>query len=191
MTKFRSLKRSTQIIIVLVVLASIGIAAYAASILWATAHGGTTLSKEHFLTVELTGSSAIGTIKPGGFVALAPAVTNNGDVDAGVFIKVTMPTIPDSTVAAYTFEPAAGWNLVSSSGGVQIWNWGSDGAMESVIPGASTTPLTSSFTMKESITGPQFAAMSSVDLEFDGFLIDYEVVENSDPESAWNLIPRD
>lgn len=48
MTKLKSLKRSTQIIIVLVVLASIGIAAYAASVLWATAHSGTTLSKEHF-----------------------------------------------------------------------------------------------------------------------------------------------
>ena len=187
MAKFRSLKRSTQFIIVLVLLASIGIAAYAASILWATAHSGTTLSKEHFLTVELSGSSATGSIKPGGSVALAPAVTNNGDVDAGVFIKVTMPAVDGSH--AYTFEPAAGWNLVSQSAGVQIWSYGSDSALEAVSPGSSTDTLTSSFTMKSDITGAQFAAMSDVDIGFDGYLIDYGEVETSDPESAWGMIP--
>lgn len=136
MTKFKNLKRSTQFIIVLILLASIGIAAYAASILWATAHGSTTLSKEHFLTVELSGSSATGSIKPGGSVALAPAVTNNGDVDAGVFIKVTMPTIGGAN--AYTFEPGSDWNLVSQSAGVQVWSYGSDSELEAVSPGSST-----------------------------------------------------
>lgn len=135
MTKFRSLKRSTQIIIVLIILASIGIVAYAASVLWATAHSGTTIVKEHFLTVSLTGASAEGSIKPGRSVSLSPAVTNNSDVDAGVFIKVTMPEVSGS--AAYTFEAGSGWHLVSSSGGVQIWSYGSDSALEAVSPGSS------------------------------------------------------
>ena len=188
MTKFRSLKRSTQIIIVLVVLASIGIVAYAASVLWATAHSGTSLSKEHFLTVELSGSSATGTIKPGASVALAPTVTNNGDVDAGVFIKVTMPTIGGAD--AYGFEASSGWNLVSESAGVQIWSYGTSSALEAVSPGSSTDALTSSFTMRSDITGAQFAAMSSVDIRFDGYLIDYGVVDGSDPETAWGMIPQ-
>ena len=64
MAKFKSLKRSTQAIIIFILLASIGIVAYAASILWATAHSSTSLSKEHFLTVELTGSSATGSLSP-------------------------------------------------------------------------------------------------------------------------------
>ena len=187
MTKFKSLKRSTQAIIIFILLTSIGIAAYAASILWATAHSGTTLSKEHFLTVSLTGASAEGSIKPGGSVSLSPAVTNNGDVDAGVFIKVTMPTIGGAD--AYEFEPASGWNLVEESAGVQIWSYGSDSALEAVSPGSSTDALTSSFTMKESISGAQFAAMSDVDIGFDGYLIDYGVVDGSDPESAWGMIP--
>ena len=186
MTKFKSLKRSTQIIIIFILLASIGIAAYAASILWATAHGGTTLSKEHFLTVELSGSSATGSIKPGGSVALSPAVTNNGDVDAGVFIKVTMPTVGGAD--AYGFETSSGWNLVSSSGGEQVWSYGTDSALEAVSPGSSTDALTSAFTMKESISGAQFAAMSDVDIGFDGYLIDYAEIDGSDPESAWGLI---
>lgn len=173
----------------LVVLASIGIVAYAASVLWATAHSETTLSKEDFLTVELTGSSATGSIKPGGSVALAPAVTNNGDVDAGVFIKVTIPTIPDSTDAAYEFEAGNGWNLVNQSGGVQIWSYGTSSTLEAVSPGSSTDALTSSFTMKSDITGAQFADMSSVDIGLDGYLIDYEAVDGSDPESAWGMIP--
>lgn len=186
MAKFRSLKRSTQFIIVFIILTSIGIAAYAASVLWATAHSGTSLSKEHFLTVELSGSSATGSIKPGGSVALAPAVTNNGDVDAGVFIKVTMPTVDGSP--AYEFESGSGWNLVSSSGGVQIWSYGSDSALEAVSPGSSTDALTGSFTMKSDITGAQFAGMDDVDIGLDGYLIDYGEVETSDPESAWHLI---
>lgn len=138
-------------------------------------------------TVELTGSSATGSIKPGGSVALAPAVTNNGDVDAGVFIKVTMPTVDG--VAAYAFEPGDGWNLVSESAGVQIWSYGTSSALEAVSPGSSTDALTSSFTMKSDITGAQFAAMSDVDIGFDGYLIDYGVVDGSDPESAWGMIP--
>ena len=187
MTKFKSLKRSTQFIIVLILLASIGIGAYAASVLWATGHSGTTLSKEHFLTVELTGSSATGSIKPGGSVALAPAVTNNGDVDAGVFIKVTMPEVSGS--AAYVFEPDSSWYLVEDDGSVQIWSYGTSSALEAVSPGSSTDALTSSFTMRSDITGAQFAAMSSVDIGFDGYLIDYGEVETSDPESAWHMIP--
>ncbi len=188
MTKFKSLKRSTQVIIVFVLLASIGIAAYAASILWATAHSGTSLSKEHFLTVELSGSSATGSIKPGGSVALAPAVTNNGDVDAGVFIKVTMPEVSGS--AAYEFEPDSSWYLVEDDGSVQIWSYGSDSELEAVSPGSSTDALTGSFTMKSDITGAQFAAMDVIDLSFDGYLIDYGEVDGSDPETAWGMIPQ-
>lgn len=187
MAKFKSLKRSTQIIIVFIILASIGIVAYAASVLWATAHSGTTLSKEHFLTVELTGSSATGSIKPSGSVALSPAVTNNGDVDAGVFIKVTMPTVDGSP--AYEFEAGSGWNLVSESAGVQIWSYGTSSELEAVSPGSSTDALTSSFTMKSDITGAQFAAMSDVDIGFDGYLVEYEAVDGSDPETAWGMIP--
>ncbi len=142
MVKFKSLKRSAQAIIIFILLASVGIAAYAASVLWATAHGGTTLSKEHFLTVELSGSSATGSIKPGGSVSLSPAVTNNGDIDAGVFIKVTMPEVSGS--AAYTFEAGSGWNLVSQSAGVQIWSYGTDSTLEAVSPGSSTDALTGS-----------------------------------------------
>ncbi len=186
MAKFKSLKRSTQFIIVLILLASIGIAAYAASVLWATAHSGTSLSKERFLTVELSGSSAAGSIKPGGSVALAPAVTNNGDVDAGVFIKVTMPVVGGT--AAYSFEPDSSWYLVDDDGGVQIWSYGSDSALEAVSPGSSTDALTSAFTMKSDITGAQFAAMSDVDIGFDAFLVDIESF-GTDPESAWHTIP--
>ena len=119
-------------------------------------------------------------------MSLSPAVTNNGDVDAGVFIKVTMPEVSGS--AAYTFEAGSGWNLVSSSGGIQIWSYGSDSALEAVSPGSSTDALTSSFTMKESISGAQFAAMSDVDIGFDGYLVEYEAVDGSDPESAWGMI---
>lgn len=43
--------------------------------------------------------------------------------------------------------------------------------------------------MKSDITGAQFAAMSDVDIGFDGYLVEYEAVDGSDPETAWGLIP--
>jgi hypothetical protein len=88
----------------MVVALSCGIAV-AASLLWDTARSNTTLSKEHFLTIQLTGSSATDSIKSGESVALSPAITNNGDVGAGEFLKVTIPAAGSSP--AYVFEPSS------------------------------------------------------------------------------------
>ena len=56
-------------------------------------------------------------------------------------------------------------------------------------PGSSTDPLSSSFTMLQTITGAQFAYMGEIDIGFDGYLVDYSEVEGLTPEDAWYLIP--
>lgn len=75
-TWFRSLRRSSQIALVLALFISAGVIAYAASILFGTSHSSTSLSKDRYVEVELTGASATGSIRPGGTVDLSPVLTN-------------------------------------------------------------------------------------------------------------------
>lgn len=191
-TWFKSLRLPAQALTVILMVFVIGGGiVLAASMLFGHVHDGTELSKDHFLTVSLTGSHVKGSIKPGGSVNLSPILENTGDVDAAAFIKVTMPTIPDTTNAAYEFEAGSGWNLVSESEGAQIWSYGTESQLESVSLGGFTEALTETgFTMKSSITGMQFSAMDSVDIEFDAYLADFGVVGDYDSESAWDMVPR-
>lgn len=191
---WKGLRRSTRIILssILSIVLISGVVALAVTMLSGHAHDGTELSKEHFLTVSLTGSHAEGSIKPGGSITLSPTLENTGDVDAAAFIKVTMPTIPDTDEGAYSFVAGSGWNLVIENEGVQIWSYGTGDALEALSPDSFTEALTETgFTMKSSITGVQFSAMDSVDIEFDAYLADYSIVGELDPESAWNEVPED
>ena len=43
--------------------------------------------------------------------------------------------------------------------------------------------------MKESISGAEFSEMDAIDIEFDGYLVDYEV--GTDAESVWNTKPME
>ena len=96
-TWFKSLRLPALALTVIAMVFAIGgVIVLAASILFGHAHDGTELSKDHFLTVSLTGSHVKGSIKPGGSVNLSPTIENTGDVDAAAFIMVTMPTIPDT-----------------------------------------------------------------------------------------------
>lgn len=75
---FRSQRRTSQISLIVALLAAVGVVAYAASVLFNSAHQSTNLSKERYVEVEITGAEAEGTIKPGDSVALAPVLTNKG-----------------------------------------------------------------------------------------------------------------
>ncbi len=167
-----------------------GVIAFAGTLIWNSAHDGTSLSKEGYISVQLTGASASGTIKPGGSISLSPALTNNGSVDASGFIKVVMPAV--SSAAAYEFENNSDWKLVDESvdgsTATQIWAYGGD-ELATVETDGSTSALTSSFTMKSGITGSQFKDMSSVDIDIYGYLVDKTA--GTDPETVWNMIPAE
>lgn len=77
---FRSLRRTSQVAIVMILIAAVGVVAYAASVLFNTAHSTTSLSKDKYIEVSLTGAEASGSIRPGSTVALSPVLTNQGDI---------------------------------------------------------------------------------------------------------------
>ena len=192
-TWWRSLRRSTQIALVLLLFISAGVIAYAASILFGTSHSSTTLSKDRYVEVKLTGASATGSIKPGGSVALSPSLTNNGDITTTAFIKVSVPTLPSSTDAAYEWDVDSGWTQVDSytdgNKAVVVYGYGSSSELSIVEPGMATDAVTNGFTMRSDITGSQFSAMTDIDIDIDGFLVDSEV--RVDPGNVWSLVPQE
>lgn len=190
-TWFKNLKRSAQSALIFALIASMSIGAYAAvSFLWGKANEKTALTPGDFVKVELTGAAATGSVSPGENVALYPAITNNGSVDTSAFIQIEMPAVEGT--AAYTFESDSGWTMVdeiiTDNISSQIWAYGSNGNLESISPGSSTSALMKNgITMRSDITGVQFANMSDVNLDTYGYLVDYTV--GTDPETVWYMIP--
>ena len=183
---FRSLKRTSQISLIVALIAAVGVVAYAASILFNTAHSTTSLSKDRYIEVSLSGAEANGSIRPGSTVALSPVLTNNGDVNTTALMRVTVPVVNGSS--AYDYEVSSSWSLVDADpeAGVFVYGYGTSGELMVIAPGSSTDPLTESFTMKSSITGAEFNAMGSVDISIDGYLVDSEA--GTDPVSVWGMI---
>ena len=65
---FRSLRRTTQVAIVMILIAAVGVVAYAVSVLFNSAHSTTSLSKDRYIEVSLTGAEASGSVRPGSTV---------------------------------------------------------------------------------------------------------------------------
>ena len=190
-TCFKKLKRGAQSALVFALIASMSIGAYAAvSFLWGKAHEKTSLTPKDFVKIELTGAAATGSVSPGENVALSPAITNNGSVDTSAFIQIEMPAVGGA--AAYTFENGSGWTMVDESTtdniSTQIWAYGTEENLESISPGCSTSPLMENgITMRSDITGTQFAEIDDINIDTDGYLVDYTV--GTDPETVWYMIP--
>ncbi len=191
-TWFKNLNRGVRIAIITVLVMGLGVGAYAAvnSLVWDSAHENIAPVKDNYVTVIISGTSAGGSIRPGGSLSLAPTITNNGSVDASAFIKVVMPAV--SSAAAYEFSASSDWTKVDESvdgsTATQIWAYGGD-ELTTVETDGSTSSLTSSFTMKSGITGSQFKDMSSVDIDIYGYLVDKTA--GTDPETVWNMIPAE
>lgn len=165
---------------------SVAIVAYAASVLFNTAHSTTSLSKDRYIEVSLSCASASGSVRPGSTVALSPVLTNQGDINCTGLVKLTVPVV--NGVSAYDYEVSSSWTLVDADpeAGVYVYGYGTSGELTVIAPGSSTDPLTESFTMKSSITGAEFNAMGSVDISIDGYLVDSEA--GTDPVSVWGMI---
>ena len=183
---FRSLRRTSQISLIVAIIACIGVVAYAANLLWNSAHSTTSLSKDRYIEVSLSGAEASGSVRPGSTVSLAPVLTNNGDINTTALVKLTVPVVNGSS--AYDYEVSSSWSLVDADpeAGVYVYGFGTETELNEISPGDSTDPLTESFTMKSSITGAEFNAMGSVDISVDGYLVDSEA--GSDPVSVWGMI---
>lgn len=183
---FRSLRRTSRVVLIVALLAAVGVVAYAASVIFNTAHSTTSLSKDRYIEVSLSGAEASGSIRPGSTVALSPVLTNNGDVNTTAIMRVTVPVVNGSI--AYDYEVSPSWTEIESdsTAGVYVYGFGTETELNEISPGSSTDPLTSAFTMKGSITGAEFNAMGSVDISIDGYLVDSET--GTDPVSVWGMV---
>lgn len=183
---FKSLHRTTRIALVIALIASIGIVAYSASVLWNSATSTTSLTKDKFIEVSLSGAETSGSVRPGSTVSLAPVLTNNGDINTTALVKLTVPVVKGAS--AYDYEVSSSWSLVDEDpeAGVYVYGYGTSGELTVIAPGSSTDPLTESFTMKSSITGAEFNGMGSVDISIDGYLVESDA--GSDPVSVWGMI---
>lgn len=190
-TWFRNLKRSSQIVLILSLLALIAVAAYAAGFLWKSASDSTSLIKDRYVELNLTGATATGTIRPGGTVSVAPTLTNDGDIPVTCFIRASVPLIggtgENAGDVAYDYSVNGSWSVVDTDtvngNRVIVYGYGTESELTVIGPGDSTDALTDAFTLKSSITGAQFNAMGSIDLGFEGFVVDSEAGE--DPGTVW------
>ena len=185
------------------VMVFVGIIAYATDILWDKDHSATELTKERYVKVKLSGSSAKGSIRPGGSISLAPVVENKGTISCTAFVKLTIPKVyvkvsGDSIstyVPAYDYETNSNWKLIEedSDGGHQIvvyayMNEYKTYELELLSPGLSTSSLIKYGVTMVEMSSAEFMSMTDVDIQVDGYLVDEE--GGSDPESVWAAIQQ-
>ena len=185
---FRSLRRTSRIAVVVGLIAPIAVVAYATSILFDHAHQSITVDKDNFVKVELQGVTATGKVKPGDSISAAPVLKNGSSINCVGFLVVTVPMLGGES--AYDYEVGSGWHLLEedTAAGEFVYAYGDSSELTVIAPGDSTDALTNGFTMKSSISGTQFNSLSSVDIEFDGYLLDSN--EESDPGRGWEKIPK-
>ena len=113
MGKFKSLSRTTQLAIIIAIILSISIVAYAAISALISKTVTTNLTRGDLTEMELDQPVVTGTVVPGDSVGINPSITNTGTKDCLAFIKVSMPTIPSYGSNAYTMTVNSGWTKVA------------------------------------------------------------------------------
>lgn len=112
---FKHMKRSTAVIMILILLAMTTVVAYAVTTLFFKGETQTSdYSKKTYF--QFDGSSfftASGEVGPGESMSIDPVITSNATVDMYVFIRVEMPGYNGSGL--YNIELNSGWSLVESS----------------------------------------------------------------------------
>lgn len=180
--KFKALNRITQIVIILAILLSITMVAYAAISTLISRTWQSDLTKGDIFEMELVQGAVSGEIVPGGTVAVSPVVKNMGTKEAMAFVKIVMPTIPSSGANAYTFTVNEDvWTKVAESSGTVVYGYndvlGVDG---------ETDALCDSMTMVD-MSGSDFIGLSDVNVEIVGYLADRETY-GEDVQTVWNEI---
>ena len=184
---FTSLKRTSKAVVLITLVISIAVVAYAAGIIFDHAQGKTNFVKDRYVKINLSGAEATGKVKPGDTVSLSQVLTNNGSVPVTAIIRLTVPAV--NKASAYDYEVNSSWTLIESdpAAGEYIYGYGTKDELSTLAPGESTDPLVSTgFTMKSSITGSQFSSLSSVDIVTDGYLVDSE--EGTNPGDVWRMV---
>jgi len=183
--KFKTLSRTTQLTLIIALILSLSIVAYAAISAWVSRSWTSTLIKGDVMEMELNQATVSGEVTPGSTIAVSPRVKNVGTKQCLAFIKVGMPTYSTSTgelKAAYTFSADSGWIKVAEDGRTVGYGYNAVlGPDEEKV-----SALCESMTMME-MSGAEFLGLSDVNVRLVGYLADVDEY-GDDVESAWMAI---
>ena len=120
--KFKTLRRSTQVLIIALFLTT-GIVVYAAMSTLLTQTFTSDLTKGDLFEMELRQDTVTRTITPGQSITVAPVVVNQGTKDALAYIRITVPTYGTSSTPAYEYEVSSDWTLVEDNGNEKVYGY--------------------------------------------------------------------
>lgn len=180
---FKHMKRSTAVILILVMLALTTVVAYAVTTLFFKGETQTSdYSKKTYF--EFDGSSfftASGEIGPDESMSINPVIISNATVDMYVFIRVEMPSYND--VGLYSLDLNSGWSVEEAQvvGDRYIAVYRYD---EVLTPGASTSALADKLTMVD-MSLAEYSELSDINVTMTGYACGAEDKELS---TAWESI---
>ena len=180
---FEHMKRSTAVIITLLLLAMTTVVAYAVATLFFKGETQTSnYSKKTYFEFAGDGFfTASGEVGPGESMSINPVITSEATVDMYVFIRVEMPSYNGSGL--YELNTGSGWSLVES--GSSSDKWVSVYRYNNVLaPGSSTSSLGSSLTMVDMSTA-DYADLTDINVTMTGYACGAEGEELS---TAWESI---
>lgn len=180
---FKHMKRSTAVILILVMLALTTVVAYAVTTLFFRGETQTSdYSKKTYF--EFDGSSfftASGEVGPGESMSITPVISSNATVDMYVFIRVEMPGYSDGGL--YELNAGSDWSVeeaqVVGDKYVTVYRYN-----DVVASGVSTTALGSSLTMVD-MSLADYADLTDINVTMTGYACGAEGEELS---TAWESI---
>ena len=177
---WKSLKRSTQVGIIIFLFISLAAIAYAAASLLISKTWSTNLQKGEILSMQLVQTDVEGTVSPGDTIDVAPVIYNDGTIKGTALMRVSYPVI-NSDTPVYSWTVGSGWSKVTEGIGYTVYGYGSllDG-------GGSTEALMSGMTMVE-MSGEEFNGLADVNVTVDGWLADSDEY-GDDPATVWTRI---
>lgn len=180
---FKHMKRSTALILTLIILALTTVVAYAVTTLFFMGEAQTSdYSKKTYFEFDGDGFfTASGEVGPGESMSINPVITSNATVDMYVFIRVEMASYASGGL--YDIDLNSGWSVEESGvvGDKYVTVYRYD---DVVAPGVSTTALGSSLTMVD-MSLADYADLTDINVTMTGYACG---AEDERLETAWESI---
>lgn len=183
MKRLGTVKRSTAVLMVIMLLATTTVVAYAITTLFFKGESQTSdYSKKTYF--EITSSeffTASGEIGLGESMSINPVITSDAIENMYVFIRVEMPAYTDTGL--YSMNINDGWSVeeygVEGEQYIAVYRY--DKVLE---PGESTSPLSNSLAMVD-MSVADYAALDNINVTMTGYACG---ADDMDMESAWDAI---
>ena len=180
---WKTLKRSTQFLLIAALFLTVSIVAYAAFQTFVSTEekqGG--ITDVPFVEVELNLSGFSGPVTPGDTITGSVTVTNNGNAQGMAFIRFNFPTISSDTGmdgSAYSWEVGSDWTEVEKGTGYVVYGY------ESPLDGDATTTSPFDSIVMKGISNDVYKALDgNVNVSFVGYMADCNEF-GDDPATAW------